>query len=60
MYPAAGYASEVKARGGKVAVFNVDRSDRDQKADFLFLGPCEETLPIALGLKFEDGDKQAT
>ena len=51
MYPAAGYASEVKARGGKVAVFNVDRSERDQKADFLFLGPAESNLHKALGLQ---------
>ncbi|RDX53174.1 DHS-like NAD/FAD-binding domain-containing protein [Lentinus brumalis] len=51
VYPAAGYASEVQARGGKVAVFNVDRSDGDQRADFLFLGPSESTLPKALGLQ---------
>ena len=44
VYPAAGYAAEVQFQGGKVAVFNLDRSDGDEDADFLFLGPCEETL----------------
>ncbi|EPQ59536.1 DHS-like NAD/FAD-binding domain-containing protein [Gloeophyllum trabeum ATCC 11539] len=51
VYPAAGYASEVQDHGGKVAVFNLDRSEGDEDADFLFLGPCEKTLPAALGLK---------
>ena len=41
----------MQANGGKVAVFNLARSDGDDKADFLFLGPAEETLPEALGLK---------
>ena len=50
VYPAAGYAGEVQDRGGKVAVFNLDRSKGDHDADYLFLGPCEETLPRALGL----------
>jgi len=50
VYPAAGYASGVQENGGKVAVFNLDRSSGDEDADFLFLGPCEETLPQALGL----------
>lgn len=50
VYPAARYASKVRAYGGKVAVFNLDHSHGDDKADFLFLGPCEETLPQALGL----------
>ncbi|KAF8897309.1 DHS-like NAD/FAD-binding domain-containing protein [Infundibulicybe gibba] len=50
VYPAAGYASEIQQNGGKVAVFNLDRSDGDEEADFLFLGPCEELLPRALGL----------
>lgn len=48
MYPAAGYSSRVKELGGKVAVFNME--DNDNEADFLFLGPCEELLPMALGL----------
>lgn len=50
VYPAAGYADEVQSHGGKVAVFNLDRSAGDGDADFLFLGPCEETLPRALGI----------
>ncbi|KAF5387798.1 hypothetical protein D9615_000186 [Tricholomella constricta] len=50
VYPAAGYASQVQENGGKVAVFNLERSSGDEEANFLFLGPCEETLPKALGL----------
>ncbi len=50
VYPAASYRDMVKKNGGKVAVFNVEKSKGDEKADFLFLGPCEETLPRALGL----------
>ncbi|TDL29331.1 DHS-like NAD/FAD-binding domain-containing protein [Rickenella mellea] len=48
--PAASYAFEVKANGGKVAVFNLERSHGDSEADFLFLGPCSETLSEALGV----------
>ena len=40
----------MKQNGGKVAVFNLDRSNGDDDADFLFIGPCEEPLPEALGL----------
>ncbi|KAF9260239.1 DHS-like NAD/FAD-binding domain-containing protein [Marasmius fiardii PR-910] len=50
VYPAAGYASLVQANGGKVAVFNLERSAGDKEADYLFLGPCEETLPQTLAL----------
>jgi NAD-dependent deacetylase sirtuin 5 len=39
----------VRKNGGKVAVFNLERSQKDEEADFLFLGPCEETIPQALG-----------
>ncbi|GBE78763.1 NAD-dependent protein [Sparassis crispa] len=42
--PAAGFAYEVTEHGGKVAIFNIDSSD-DERADFFFAGPCEETLP---------------
>ncbi|KXN87890.1 NAD-dependent protein deacylase [Leucoagaricus sp. SymC.cos] len=45
VYPAAGYAYEVRANGGKVAVFNMEETSHDKYADFLFLGPCEETIP---------------
>jgi len=48
VYPAAGYASDVAEHGGTVAVFNLDRSRGDGEADFLFLGPCAETLPQVL------------
>ncbi|OBZ75656.1 NAD-dependent protein deacylase [Grifola frondosa] len=50
--PAAAYAYEIADRGGKVAVFNKERSEGDEERDFLFLGPCEETLhkfSLALG-----------
>ncbi|KAF8164988.1 DHS-like NAD/FAD-binding domain-containing protein [Crassisporium funariophilum] len=52
--PAASYAFEVQNKGGKVAVFNLERSAGDRNADFRFLGPCEETLPKALGLVISD------
>ncbi|KAJ7184315.1 DHS-like NAD/FAD-binding domain-containing protein [Mycena filopes] len=48
--PPAGYASVVQENGGTVAVFNLERSAGDGDADFVFLGPCEKTLPEALGL----------
>lgn len=50
VYPAAGYSHVVKDNGGKVAVFNFERTWGDCSADFLFLGPCEKLLPKALGL----------
>jgi NAD+-dependent protein deacetylase sirtuin 5 len=50
VYPAAGYASEVKARGGLVAVLNLEKSRGDRDADFIFIGPCEAELPRVLGL----------
>ena len=49
--PAAGFAYEVKNHGGKVAVFNLKWApdpEFDLEPDFLFLGPCEETLPKVL------------
>lgn len=51
MYPAAEYASRVLENEGQVAVFNLDHSEGDEEADFVFLGPCEETLPKALSLR---------
>ncbi|KAF9556753.1 sirtuin [Agrocybe pediades] len=48
--PAAGFIKTVKDRGGKVAFFNLEKVEKDQDADWLFLGRCEETLPLALGL----------
>lgn len=53
VYPAALYAPQVQENGGTVAVFNMDRSEGDTDADYLFLGPCEESLPEALGMKAE-------
>lgn len=57
MQPAASYAYEVQEQGGKVAVFNLERSEGDEEADYLFLGPCEETLSKALGLTVSDDGK---
>jgi len=45
VYPAAGFAKTVKERGGKVAVFNLEKSQGDDEVDFLFLGACEKTIP---------------
>jgi len=50
VYPAASYGTAVRRHGGKVVVFNLERSNGDEDADFLFLGPCEETIPEALGV----------
>lgn len=50
MYPAAGIADDVAQHGGKVAIFNLERTPGDGDADWVFLGPCEEILPKALGL----------
>ncbi|KZT72894.1 DHS-like NAD/FAD-binding domain-containing protein [Daedalea quercina L-15889] len=47
--PAVAYVHEVAEHGGKVAVFNTQRGDDDDEScTFLFLGPCEETLPRTL------------
>ncbi|RDB26783.1 NAD-dependent protein deacylase [Hypsizygus marmoreus] len=51
--PASGFASQVKAHGGKVAIFNLERSNKDEDADFLFIGSCDVTLPEALDVKSE-------
>ncbi|KAF8916628.1 DHS-like NAD/FAD-binding domain-containing protein [Mucidula mucida] len=48
--PASRIAGIVKRNGGKIAVFNVDRSNHDDEADFLFLGPCEVLLPQVLNI----------
>ncbi|EGO20018.1 hypothetical protein SERLADRAFT_453328 [Serpula lacrymans var. lacrymans S7.9] len=48
VYPAAGYAHEIAEHGGTVAVFNIQRSDNDDLAHFLFIGPCATTLPHVL------------
>ncbi|KAI0361449.1 DHS-like NAD/FAD-binding domain-containing protein [Trametes cingulata] len=47
--PASTYAHRVQRHGGKVAVFNLDPSEKDvATADFVFRGPCEEVLPRIL------------
>jgi NAD-dependent deacetylase sirtuin 5 len=51
VHPAAGLAAQVKKNGGTVAVFNLGRSTGDDAADYLFLGPCDETLPDLLGVQ---------
>ncbi|KAJ3478164.1 hypothetical protein NLI96_g9948 [Meripilus lineatus] len=50
VYPAASYAYKVRRHKGKAAVFNLDKEAGTESADFLFLGPCEQTLPECLGL----------
>jgi NAD-dependent deacetylase sirtuin 5 len=46
VYPAAGFADQVQAQGGKVAVFNLERGN--EIADWFFEGPVEDTLSRAL------------
>lgn len=49
VWPAAGYVEQVKMRGGKVAVFNIDRDAQSSSLeDWMFEGDAAETLPIAL------------
>ncbi|KZW00550.1 DHS-like NAD/FAD-binding domain-containing protein [Exidia glandulosa HHB12029] len=43
--PASTYAYRVQRHGGKVAVFNLAPSEKDEQADFVFSGPCETILP---------------
>ncbi|KAF8324098.1 DHS-like NAD/FAD-binding domain-containing protein [Clavulina sp. PMI_390] len=57
--PAASFAGDVQENGGTVAVFNLDRSEGDDEADFLFLGPCEETLPRIIGTKSTSSGDEA-
>ncbi|KAG8848541.1 hypothetical protein FRB96_001068 [Tulasnella sp. 330] len=52
--PASTFAKTVQDGGGKIAIFNLERSKGDKRADFLFLGPCADTLPDALGMTTED------
>ncbi|KAH8929856.1 DHS-like NAD/FAD-binding domain-containing protein [Atractiella rhizophila] len=58
VWPAAGYAYQVKDDGGKVAVFNVEKMstrlmEDEEPFDWNFIGGCEELLPKALGLEAE-------
>lgn len=47
VWPAAGYTEQVKKRGGKVAVFNIDLPE-DDSSDWAFQGDAAEILPVAL------------
>jgi len=49
--PAASFAQDAKDNGARVAIFNIERTPGDEGADFVFLGPCEESLVVALDLK---------
>lgn len=52
VYPAAGFASEVRSRGGKAAIFNIEEEQgSDSESDWFFRGPVAETLSWALGMK---------
>ncbi|KAI0778340.1 DHS-like NAD/FAD-binding domain-containing protein [Trametes elegans] len=47
--PASTCANRVRRHGGKVAVFNLEPSERDfERANFVFRGPCEALLPETL------------
>lgn len=47
VYPAAGYTEQVKMRGGKVAVFNIEIDDKSN-CDWAFEGDAAGLLPTAL------------
>jgi len=40
-----------------VAVFNLEVTEADEEPDFMFLGPCEETLVETLGLSIPENGK---
>ncbi|KZV66186.1 DHS-like NAD/FAD-binding domain-containing protein [Peniophora sp. CONT] len=48
--PASRINERVQAHGGKVAVFNMEMSNHADQADFVFLGPCEDTLQKVIGV----------
>ncbi|KAH7903263.1 DHS-like NAD/FAD-binding domain-containing protein [Hygrophoropsis aurantiaca] len=48
--PASRIGGMVKEHGGKVAVFDIEKSNHAEEADFLFLGPCETKLKEVLGV----------
>ncbi|KAG9292052.1 hypothetical protein G9A89_017952 [Geosiphon pyriformis] len=51
VYPAAGYASYILEKGGKVANFNIEEMGG---FNFEFIGPCGEKLPEALQVNIEN------
>jgi len=48
VYPAAGFAPELAARGVPVAEFNMEETDATSLLDFHFSGPAGKLLPDAL------------
>ncbi|KAJ4478976.1 DHS-like NAD/FAD-binding domain-containing protein [Lentinula aciculospora] len=48
--PASGYAYRIQRHHGTVAVFNIEPTPGDARADFVFKGPCEVELPRVLGI----------
>ncbi|CAM9776650.1 unnamed protein product [Chrysoparadoxa australica] len=55
VYPAAGFASAVLARGGTVAEFNLEQTDQASECTFAFQGKAGELLPAAFGVEEEVG-----
>jgi NAD-dependent deacetylase sirtuin 5 len=51
--PASDFASQVEGHGGKIAFFNIERTEKDEDADFAFVGSCDEILPVAIGVREE-------
>ncbi|KAG6856316.1 hypothetical protein H0H87_005596 [Tephrocybe sp. NHM501043] len=49
-HPAAAHVEHMRECGGKVAVFVQSPMESDEKADFLFEGDVEHTVPMVLGL----------
>lgn len=49
VWPANGYVEQVKNKGGKVAIFNIEMNYKDDSfGDFKFQGDCSELLPEVL------------
>ncbi|KAK0213761.1 DHS-like NAD/FAD-binding domain-containing protein [Armillaria fumosa] len=49
--PSGIFGDIVRGNGGRVAVFNIEKTYTDRIAEFSFQGPCEETLVKAFGLE---------
>ncbi|KAF4541257.1 Nad-dependent deacetylase sirtuin-5 [Lasiodiplodia theobromae] len=57
VYPAAGYAGRARAKGARVAVINVERTDALQEGDWFFQGDAGVVVPELLrGVVGEVGD----
>lgn len=48
VYPAAGYVGRARAKGARVAVINVERTDALQEGDWFFQGDAGEMVPELL------------